>query len=377
MKQLRIFFRNKELTDYRWCYFANGSVLEQGGADAHSLSVLAQKANEVVFVLPQQWLLCTTLSVDGKANKQLLAAACYQLEDQLAQDVDLLHFAQGAVKQNQVDYVVIEHQLMQQLVDLQKAQQITANKIIAESSLVKPAEDNEVIIQQHEEHYLIYTQAYNQVSVCHHDQINFYLKQFYSQDELIKVTHLDQSDFDLLLTEKDLSKVINLRQKNYSQSHFLQSSVKKLLLPVTLLCLFAVFYFFNLWQNNQVLLSQYEQLINQQQQILKKYTIKYKSDENAKKLVIKALQKQQSPVTENDFISTFHQFLSIAKIMPSVEIKKLLFKHKSLTLDITANNFQVLDKLSEQLKQTEFKVSLGQMTTIENKSHARLTMEVN
>ena len=96
MSRLIVRFHDSSLDELSW-------VVEH--ADGNSIAVrwlvgseqqlreLAKTHSAVVLVIPQQDVYLTSYEIPDKASRQLLSSIEYQIEDQLAQDIELQHFA--------------------------------------------------------------------------------------------------------------------------------------------------------------------------------------------------------------------------------------------------------------------------------------------
>ena len=98
MPGLIVRFRDSSLD--KFCWFVDQpdnsgqSVKWQSGSE-QSLADLAKSHTSVILVIPQQDVYLTSYELPGKASRQVLSSIDYQIEDQLAQDVEIQHFAVG------------------------------------------------------------------------------------------------------------------------------------------------------------------------------------------------------------------------------------------------------------------------------------------
>ncbi len=374
MKQLRIYFKNEDLDQISWCYLADEAMLQQGESLDPSLKKLAQTANEVVFIMPQNWVYETNINVAEKNAKQLLSAAAYQLEDQLAEDVDDLHFAQGQEQDNLVPFIAIKHLIMQRIAEFEKNNQITATNIINEMSLCATAENDEVNVYLNDQHFLFKSSDNSKNTLCPESQIDFFIDHLKRQNSDIVINRLDQKQDDFLCLPIDLTNHINLKQKDYSTGHVWQAIAKSLALPLVLMSLLGFLFVFNIWQTNQVLGDQIQNIQAKQSVLLKRSLPGYSGSGNAKRSLIKALQKQQGEEKQSGFMAMFHQFLLSKKKVKGIQLVKVDFKKLKLLVDVSANNLQQLDQLIIALKEY-FKVTVSQMDSSNNESQGRFILE--
>lgn len=371
-KQLRIYFKDNTLSTFNWCYLIDG-VQQQAGDELSDLfKPCVQSANDSIFIVAQFWVYETSIAINDKNAKQLLTAPAYQLEDQLAEDVDDLHFAQGNASDNKVPFIAIKHELMQSLIAFEKNNGLTASAIVNEMSLCSPPDAGEINMLEHLQHILFKSSDNAQNAVCHHRQIDFFRQHFKSQHPNLSINQIAQTD--LLCSDVNFANCINLKQKMYSQGHAWQSMAKQLALPIVLMVLVVALLMFNQWQENQQLKNKIVSVKQQQTKILNQHLKQFSPSNNIKSTLIKALQKQQSSGQQSGFIFYFHEFIKVKKHIPSVRLIKVDYRKKQLIIDIKANNLQQLDQLMVLMKK-DFKVTLSQMDSSNNTSQARIVLE--
>lgn len=372
MKQLRIYFKNDDLTSISWCYLIDGRQQEQGNELNDAFKQCARATSDTVLLVPHYWVYETSIDISDKNAKQLLAAAAYQLEEQLAEDVDDLHFAQGNTVDQLVPFIAIKHEKMQGLLAFEKTHQLKASMIVTEMSLCQQPADGEVNVVQHDQHYLFKSSDNAQNAICHLQQIDFFTQHFKSHYPDIVISRLEQQE--LLCSNIDLTTAINLKQKSYSQSYAWQAMAKQLTFPIILILLIGVLVVVNQWQENQQLFQKVTEVKQQQSNVLKTALKEFSSTDNAKITLIKALQKQQSVSQQSGFIFDFYLFLNAKKMVTSVVLEKVDYRKNQLIIDVKANNLQQLDQLTVLMK-NDFKVTVSQMDSSNNGSQGRFILE--
>jgi len=96
------------------------------------LSVLAGGCR-VVVIVPAADLLLTSATVPSRSRQRIVSAVPYLLEDQLASDVEQLHFVIGAADAaGRVATVVVEHQKMQQWLELLRTHHVEPHTVVAD-----------------------------------------------------------------------------------------------------------------------------------------------------------------------------------------------------------------------------------------------------
>jgi general secretion pathway protein L len=121
-----------EATQASWLVKSPGqAVVRQVQRGALSDIPASMLANPVIVFVPASLVLLTTASVPTRNRARLVSAVPYTLEDQLADDVDNLHFAYGPFDDsNAISTAIIDRQHMRSIIDALSAAGITAEKIL-------------------------------------------------------------------------------------------------------------------------------------------------------------------------------------------------------------------------------------------------------
>lgn len=369
MNQLRLYFKSQDFSEYDWCLSSEEGI-KAGNESSGVLAELSANCADIVFVLPQQWVYLTSIETTQQQNKQLIQAVAYQLEDQFAEDVDELHFASGKESNNTIPFVVIKKSIMNDLIQFEKQAKITATCVVVESDCMPAAEPNELLLLTREQHCVLKSQQYELVSVCQAHQLDAYCDLYKKKNPQLSIKHFDG---DLLNTLVDAKSVINLKQKEFSNSDQWRATMQRYYWPLGILILIFCLQVFNLWSNNKNQQTQLDQIVNEQESLLKQQGLELKG--SAKKTLIKVLQSQNGQLNQTDFIATFHRLLLAKAEISSLKLDKISYQNQKLTVDITATNFQDLDRLSLALKQQGFKVNVDQMNADDNLSQGRFILE--
>ena len=133
---LLIQFADDGLTDFRWATFdetTDSAELNWQAASADELStVAAQHPHPVIIVIPQQCVYLTQVELPERAGRQVLSAIEYQVEDQLAQDIESQHFAIGDSSENPVAIAVVARSIMERCMTLTRSHDLRLTQIIPE-----------------------------------------------------------------------------------------------------------------------------------------------------------------------------------------------------------------------------------------------------
>ena len=136
MARLLVQIGDIEFERVRWTIIDEAHAMAElswQSASAEDLASLAvQNPHPVVLVIPQQWVYLTQVKLPEKAGRQVLAAIEYQIEDQLAQDIESQHFAVADVKDNPVSIAVVEKSIMDHCLELVRSCNLRLLQIVPE-----------------------------------------------------------------------------------------------------------------------------------------------------------------------------------------------------------------------------------------------------
>lgn len=100
------------------------------------------QGRRVVVFLPATETQLATVEIPGRINARLMQAVPYALEDQLAEDVETLHFAVGErMDDGRLPVVVISHELLQQWLDAMADVGLRPDVLVPEVLALPQAED--------------------------------------------------------------------------------------------------------------------------------------------------------------------------------------------------------------------------------------------
>jgi general secretion pathway protein L len=119
-----------------WITVDDGGT-RKGGAAQGSLGEAAAQAGEreVIVLVPSASVLSTTVDLPIRSGPRLLAALPYALEEQLADDVDKLHFAAGVRREDhRLPVAVASREAMDGWIETLSGAGIVARRLVAESS---------------------------------------------------------------------------------------------------------------------------------------------------------------------------------------------------------------------------------------------------
>ena len=136
MERLLIQFRDDEIADFRWARHDDAARSVQPAwhdALADELSqVASQNPLPTIIFIPQQCVYLTAVELPEKAGRQVLSAIEFQVEDQLAQDIETQHFALGDTHENPISIAVVSRDIMERCLRLAQQQGLRLTQILPE-----------------------------------------------------------------------------------------------------------------------------------------------------------------------------------------------------------------------------------------------------
>ena len=330
-------------------------------------ALLSQHAMPTILVIPQQFVYFTEFELPEKASRQILTSIEYQIEDQLAQDTELQHYALGEQRGNRVPIAVVELKVMQSCQSLIEKYGIRAVQIIPELFLcpwfdsegeVNIIECNNGVILRYGEYKGLKCQlaaldsmldlVNRQVPIT---QINWLLDDELST-ETLNITKYEASAKPLNTTSLDLDKIttINLQQRQFQpSSNWLKLiGVWKSVAVVLLLVMASTI--FNQVMKIQDMEAELIDVKARQYELLKDYVDpQVTQSSNLKKELIKRLQASNSGLKQADFLSLLLDFSQARSAFASVKITKVGYQKQRLSVDISSAQLNDVEALHAAL----------------------------
>jgi len=349
-------------------------------ASQQQLGELAKNHSSVVLVIAQQDVYLTSYEVPDKASRQVLSSIEYQIEDQLAQDVEVQHFALGDQSKNPVAIAVVEKVVMTRCIKLIQKYALVVTHILPEMFLcpwlgkagdVNLIESHEAIMLRYGDHQGIKCRpemCETMLDLIAAEQditlVNYYLQRPESYDSLNVGKYpgaCKQLTFKIFDPVSSAS--INLLQREFQ----LTSIWSKLLLAWKWVLGLLLILITVIGYNKAIALQQMEiQLSNikaTQYELLKNYLpANIDQSDNLKKELISLLKQAQSGTEEVNFLELLRQFTQAKTAYSSINIGKIGYQNKRLSIDITSNQLNQVESLLETIEST------GQAARLENLS---------
>ena len=381
MSRLIVRFHDSSLDDLSWVVdHPDGKSLAVRWlvGSEQQLGELAKNHSAVILVIPQQDVYLTSYEIPDKASRQVLSSIEYQIEDQLAQDVELQHFSICDQSSNPVAIAVLEKSIMQRCVDLIHKHALVVTKIVPEIFLCPwPGKSGDVnLIESHESVILRYGD--NRGIKCRPElcetmldliageqdilAINYYLQQAESYDSM-KVEKYPGVFNQLTLEhlDPDSPRSINLLQRQFQTTSAWAKLLHVWKWVLGLLVVLTAVTSYNKAIALHELEDQLLQVKASQYELLKNYLpAGINETDDLKKELIKLLKQSESGASEVNFLELLRQFTQAKAAYSSVIIGKIGYQNKRLSIDITSNQLNELESLLEAIEST------GQVARLEN-----------
>ena len=362
-------------------------------ASIDALSQLAKGYPTLTLVIPQQYVFLTSFELPEKASRQILSSIEYQIEEQLAQDVENQHFAIGDSSRNPLPIAVIEKSIMQDsLAQLQK-HGLTATSIIPEMFLcpwfgnvgdVCLLECADGVILRYGDYQALKCQSELVEVMLDHlateqdvQIVNYYLldsgsfevikdSKYPSQQNELNLKHLNLSDHSL----------INLLQRQFQVTSVWSKLAAMWRWVLALLVILAVFTAFNKAIALNQLESELSAVQGAQYELLKDYLpADTAPSDDMKKAMIDLLKQSQSSANEAGFLQLLQEFTRAKTGFSTVKINKIGYQNARLSIDVTSNQLTEVEALLAVLEKSGLSAQLGKLSIKPNLISGQFVLE--
>jgi general secretion pathway protein L len=392
MLRLLIQFVDDELAGFRWATLDEttaSDALDWQLADADELSAVAtQNPHPVIIIIPQQCVYLTEVELPEKAGRQVLSAIEYQVEDQLAQDIETQHFALGDTSENPVSIAVVSRSIMERCMTLARSHDLRLTQIIPELFLC-PWLGEGVALTEGYDGCLVRYGKYRGLKCnaqalpamlelvkrdVEFDTITFYGADTEATPTIEKYTLLSQS---LGSTRPGLvdGPLIDLQQRDYQLSSAWQGLAKTwkwVALFIAALLVVGTY-------NKAVALNELEDELvgikQQQYDLLKPYLPANTSpDANFKKLLIERMKQLQSNQREQGFLKLLLDFSRARSNFPNVKITRIGYQGDLLSFEISSSQLNDIEALLETVIKQGVNAKLESLNIKPDRSSGRLVL---
>jgi general secretion pathway protein L len=380
MSRLIVRFDDLSLESFSWVVIDaehDGGVNWQDGL-VSSLAKLARDHQSLILVIPQQYIYLTSFELPEKASRQILSSIEYQIEDQLAQDVESQHFAIGDQSINPLPIAVLEKAIMEACLALIRKQGLVVTQIVPEIFLCPWfGNPGDVSLLECKEGVIL-RYGVNQAIKCHPDLVETMLDQLASEQEVQIVncflqnpdsfTPIQESKYPVQhheLSLKDLSlasPAINLLQRQYQVTSIWLKLAGIWRWVAALLAILLVVTAYNRAIALNELEDQLSGIKAAQYELLKDY-LPADTDPSSdlKKPLIELLKQSQSGATEAGFLILLQEFTRAKTTFKSISINKIGYQDGKLSIDVTSNQLNEVEALLAALEKSSQPVILGKV----------------
>ena len=391
MARLLIQFFDDELADFRWANIDESALTLDIGwqqADEGELpTIAAQNPHPLIMILPQQCVYLAQVEMPQRAGRQLLSAIEYQVEDQLARDVETQHVAIADANANPVSIAVVDRAIMVRCLALARDHGLRLLQVIPELFLC-PWPGSGIAMLQGHDGYLLRFGDYKGLK-CSALALPAMLG-LVAQDVKFETLYYYGNESDPLPALDDYSlehrpladfrpgfvdaPTIDLQQRDYQLSSAwlaLARSWKWIAILLAALLTIGVY-------NRAVALQGLEQELaaikQQQYQLVKPYLPAAEPQDNLKKALIERLKQAQSTRNEQGFLKLMLEFSQARSGFPEIEITRISYQGKELAFDISSAQLNKIEKLLEVVQKQGVDADLVSLSIKPERSSGRLVL---
>lgn len=392
MARLLIQFLDAELADFCWASIdestQSADIDWQQAGEEELAAVAARHPLPLNMILPQQCVYLTQVEMPQRAGRQLISAIDYQVEDQLAQDIESQHVALGDTSANPVPIAVVDRAVMMRCLALAQGHGLRLQQILPELFLC-PWAGSGIVLQPGHEGFLLRFGDYRGLKCsaealpamldlvgaeADDDTITFYG----DEADLPGAIDRDRVQFKSLAEGRPGfldAPTINLQQRDYQLSSAWQALARAWKwIAILLAALLAVGAY-----NKAVALQELEQelaAIKQQQYELVKAHLPANvgPGDNLKKALIERLQRVQANQAEQGFLKLMLEFSRARADIPEVEITRIAYQGNELLFDISSAQLTRIENLLAAVRERGVEASLGNLSIKPERSSGRLVL---
>ncbi len=371
---------------------SENEIIASGQVDnAQQLNLLSEKAQQraVICLLPGVDVCIKAITINGVFNRQMQQALPYLVEEELASDVEKLHFSVIAKQTDLLHVAICDKQKISTWLNWLEAAQISCKQLIPEG-LTLPCVDGKWQALQLEKQWII-RESHDLAWSCEETMLDFILEskleenlsqqiESYSPFPESTVGQWTNSDAMLpmeLLAKGTLNNKINLLTGEFKPKKESNKQLEKWRIPAVLTAVLFVFLMFNLYLKNMQVEKQ-TLLVKQQVEAVYKQAfplqdkLKYA---RIKKKLKSMLLGLDGGVAESGFLSMLNELLPAFVNNPELEATSLKFDRKKLEMRIlvSGNNFQSFEKFTDSIPK-HFSVEQGALNSSKDRVSGLLTI---
>lgn len=391
MARLLIQFLSDELADFRWASIDESALTLNIGwqqADEDELpTVAAQNPHPLIMILPQQCVYLAQVEMPQRAGRQLLSAIEYQVEDQLARDVETQHVAIADANANPVSIAVVDRAIMMRCLALAQDHGLRLLQVIPELFLC-PWPGSGIALLQGHDGYLLRFGDYRGLKCS--AQVLPTMLGLVAQDVDFETLYYFGNESDPLPALDDYSlehrpladsrpgfvdaPTIDLQQRDYQLSSAWQSLARSWKWIAILLAALLAIGAYNKAVALQLLEQELAAIKQQQYELVKPYLPAARPQDNLKKALIERLKQAQSTRNEQGFLKLMLEFSQARSGFTEIEITRISYQGKELVFDISSAQLNQIEKLLEVVQQRGVDADLVSLSIKPDRSSGRLVL---
>lgn len=377
-----------------WLIWSNSEneIIASGLLDnAAQLSLLTEKAQSrlVICLLPGVDVSIKNIEINGSFNRQMQLALPYMLEEELASDVDQLHFSVINKQNGSVHVAICEKQKMSNWLSWLAEAQISCKQFIPEYLALPEANENRWQALLLDDQWIIRENLYTGWC-CEAQMLDLLLEskladkkdvqiESFTAEPQIQITQWINKDTVLpmeLLSLGTLNNKINLLSGEFQPKKEVNKDLQKWKLPAVLAVSLFMLMMVNLYLQG---LQADKQTLIVKQQVERVYQLAFPLQNKLKYARIKKSVKRMLVGIGGDKQSGFLVMLNelIPTFAKNPELKptnvKFDSKKKEMRLLATGKNFQSFEKFNSSLGK-QFTVKQGALNSSHNSVSGLLTI---
>ena len=340
--------------------FAEGSLADAAKASQGQRSLIALGSAAITL---------TRAKVPGNGSKRTRAAIPFALEEQVADDVEDLHFAIGPVgSDGEYPVAVIARETLKTVMSVLADAGIYPQQIIPDVLLLPPGDSDEWQVLQTEDDLLIRQGSYTgmwcptssaelmlsrllrEVGVDGPTQITFYLTPGQEPPEVnTLIEQVPIQNAADALTRGINAHHINLLQGEFNQSAALDKFWKPWRLPAALAgCLLLLDIGGSVLQNNRLAAQEADQRA-QMESLLKQTFPSIKRVRDPITRMRSELRKLKSGGSDGELMPLVAALSEAIKVSPNTTMNSVNFRNGRADVDMKTDSLQSLDKIKQSL----------------------------
>jgi general secretion pathway protein L len=353
-------------------------------SDLDNLAVIVNRVlpSRIVVYVPGEYVYTTYAHIPVKQRQKVMQMVPYALEEQLAEDIDLLHFAVSKKPDPEgFKVMVVSHLLMQQWMETLQKAGIKVDAIYPDYLGIPKGENQKSIFYQDGKAYIRYGDALGQVistDLLTHSKIELDAFQQYTIADNPQQS-IDASSYDSeaqlwLQGIKDLPS-FSLLQGNYSKSEQIGRHLMVWRLAASLLIVWLSILF-------SADVIEYQRLTAKDHYLQQQIVAVYKDAfPRATKIVNPHVQMEQylkktaTQTSDIDFNKLLLDSAAVIKKVNNVEFKSIRYKRKRLEIELTLKSLAELDQIKQQLLSNGLNMNIQSANSKGGTVESRISIE--